>query len=324
MEQTARHMLSRRGFVAVLAGGACTVAGLTGCENRSRGYYEDLHSNDDNWVAGFSVDTEFPLTTTTLTVFVDERFKTMGTAGVSSLQSIYEDYPEMNGRENIEIKTVWCSPDEVAKYTAQGFPENADGFIGLEDDVLAGIDSGVLYGGIAGTSRRDLGTQGAPCVFRKVGSGVDMSKAEGTLDGEDQINSNERYYQTKMMQLAKLKGKLAIGAEGTWDGISARDVLNLAGLYSEALGAAGGTFSEEIRDKIAVCNSTKEIVAAVKSGECSLGLMLAPELNYINDDKLEAIYSPDCDYMPKASGASVSASSNGGVVRDMLQYMKSK
>lgn len=324
MTKRTQHELTRRGFCAVLLAGLGAAAGLAGCDKRSRSYYEDLHHDDDNWRNGFSVDTEYPVMATTLTVYIDQRFKTMGSDGESTLGYACKCYSSVSGRENIKVKLVWCSPQDIDRYLAQGMPQDADGFIGLEDDVLTGIDAGALYGGIAGTSRRDLGVQGTPCVFRKSGSGAQMPKAKGTLDGEDQINSNERYYQTKMMQLPKLKGKLAIGAEDTWNGISARDVLNLAGFYTEEEGAAGGTISKKVRDKIKVYGSTKEIAAAVKSGECSLGLVLAPELNYLDDDELEAIYSPDCSYQPHASGASVNGSANGGLCRDMLQYLKSR
>mgnify|MGYP002626561633 CR=1 FL=1 len=317
------RLLTRRAFVgAALAGfGAIAAFGLTACETPGRQYYEDLH-HGDGWLEGFSVDSEISEEPVTLVIYADEILENYGEPRAPRMQDIVERYHGNYGRADVTIDWRWTSPDKLADYAENGMPEDADGCIAQIELVMAAAEVGYLYDGIAHTSRRDINWFSvSTTMFRLKGSKAKMPKAN-TADGADFVDIDEGgsgIYETRMMQLAKLKGRLAIAAEGTRQGTAARMCLYQAGLYTEESGQ-GGRIDKSVRDKIAVYDDVEDVFAAVKSGECSLGIAFVVDVNW--HEGFECTYVPDNRYGFAMSSASVVGSEKAAQVRDFLQYVR--
>lgn len=296
--------LSRRGFVVSAAALGGFVLCGPGCSSH------DVTDDIEN--PGFDIDAENPMSEEmTLKIYVDERVGEMDV-----MDGYVERYKRNEGRENITFDFEYVAPDRLSQMCEHGFPD-ADGVIGLSDVVKSGVDTGVVEGGRGNTSIRDLPVISASkeTIFRKKGSSAEMPPTTAE-DGKESVDLSVN----RLQNLQALKGTLAIAAQDTLEGMGANQTLNLAGLYSDASGL-NGTIDETVADKIFVLKDADAVIAAVKQGKYSLGMILNWQANQAKG--IERIYEPLCYAINGGSfsGASLVGSQHGAIARDFMTFV---
>ena len=83
-----------------------------------------------------------------------------------------------------------------------------------------------------------------------------------------------------------------------------------------------GEYDSSLADIIVVYDNIDKLAQAVASGECGLGMMLQSSL-WFEHTGFEIVYKPDYS-RTIYKGASVTASTEGGVARDFLEYVAEK
>ena len=329
MDRYQKEKITRRAFVA---GGAAVLVGAVvgfvdvavkepGDSSRTHLYFE-VH-DDDEHSEGFSTDTETCTYPVKLRVVADEYVRRCWTKGNGdSWDELLASYRRVDSRRaNVSAEIEFASSEEISRMCEQGC--SADIVIGDEDAIRAGLASGVLYGGIARTSVRDIGcwSEGKMQVVRAKGSDAHMPTA---IDGEEVPDPDEM---NLLELLPWFEGTFGICAEGTYQGRGARSTLYQAGLYSEPSGE-GGSFDERLDGIVVEYADDEELCGALENGECDLGMLNMYDLLWYGRKDggeahdVEEAYSPSQnDARLSFKGCSVEGSEESGVARDLLQFM---
>lgn len=301
--------ISRRRACGVIGGlvAACALGGLSGCDSAQ----SDSHSR-----TGFASDTEVKDYDLTIKLILDSNLKRglVSDNGLGRVESYISRYQEQNERGGVSIAVKYYSSAEMAGMAQTGF-EEADGIIGLQGAVNLAVQTGVAYGGGAGTSVRDFTGQlyEQVTIVRATGSSVEMPKAD-TISGND--SSDGQF--TRIQHLPDFDGKIAVPGESLMEGALTNRNLYRWGFYSEETGL-NGTYADSIKDKMVVYNSLDEEVKAITEGTCQLGFV-AKSMLWGSYGGIESVYDPGYSNMIY-SGASLANAAEGGVARDFFEYI---
>ena len=310
----ARSLLTRRKF---LAGGGVLI--LSASLGMLGGCGEDEDSEQDgNYKTGLSTDTQIKEGPVTIKVLADSNLEQSKEQGIGRVEALFTEYQSLTGRGDVTFKIKYIDSVSMAVQLMSELEDECDAVIGLSDTIDVGVQAEILYGGSGGTSVRSL--SGALnerlVIVRAKGSSVDMPMAE-TLTGEDADDGSI----TKIQSLPNFDGKIAVASDAFIEGVLANKMLYRNGLYSESNGMLG-EYDSSLADIIVVYDNIDKLAQAVASGECGLGMMLQSSL-WFEHTGFEIVYKPDYS-RTIYKGASVTASTEGGVARDFLEYVAEK
>ena len=321
-------MMTRRVFLgnaAVLAVGAAL--GLTGCGEaesegeRSRRYYETYR--DDEHAMGLSVDCEVPTYDVTLVIYADEYVQWCGSSGSgSTAEELVRGYQK--ARPTVKVDLHYVSTEEIAKMATEDC-KDAVALIGDHDAIMAGVDAGVLYGGISKTSVRYLSCwcYADAYLVRPQGSTEDLPN---TVGGEEVISSDGDEVGV-WDYFGDYTGMLGICAEDTYSGRAARYAMYDAGFYvgENVTMDSGGTLKKSVAKHVKVYKDADALADAMDAGEVDLGVMLTLDSERINEQtgrtRLDAYRECYGGMSLKFRGASVKGADEASVARDFLQFV---
>lgn len=302
--------MSRREACALAGAAALAGAGtLAGCSNGSGG--------GDTAHQGFASDTQYKDDPLTLYIVADENLKRAMSSsedGTGRLESYFSRYQSQAGREQVTFGVKYKSAAELKKMASEGFPEGT-GVVALQDTIETACDAGILNGGAANTSVRNFTGQlyETLVVVRKADGSAQMPEAD-TLSGEDSEDGKI----SRMQNLPKFDGKIAVAAESLTEGMLANRVLARWGFYSSDTGV-GGEYSKEIKDKIRVFNSLDELCRSLQKDKCQLGFAVQSML-WGAFPQVEQAYKPSYSHLTY-SGASIPNMENDTVALDFFEFV---
>jgi hypothetical protein len=315
-----KGMLTRREACIVLGALGAGALGLAGC---------NTSSSDPANRQGFANDTEVKSYSVHLKLYADSYarwhmhgiHKDSDGQPLTELDDKIERYRTQKDRSEVSFEVVYVDTAELLTMALDGFPDG-DGMLALHPTMLKGCESGTVDAGVGLLSVRDQSYHfnDNSCLVRATGGDADLPPA-ATLTGESspdgQIN--------RLQQLPNFDGVVALADPATTlEGRLANQALAVEDFYregspSECGGLIGGSFSEDIADKIAIYPSQDAAMAAVIDGECQLGFALQTSLK-MRYPEVEEVYRPQSSRV-WYDGAALMCSDEPGVMRDFFEFI---
>ncbi len=322
--------LTRRELCLLAAGsaGACAL-GLSGCGCSMKSEAERFRAGEIDSRTGFSSDTEVKSYPVTITVLADEALQwfwggsaaavQLGATGLDRLHEYVVRYQAQEDRDQVDVQIVYLDAMELDEEARGGF-SRGDGMIALAESTTAGNEAGTVDGGAGEYLVRNLAYNFSErCVLvTSSTSGTQLPRAD-TLDGGDAPDGSIN----RLQKLPELEGAIAIAApETTVEGRKANSILASQGYYSGE-DALSGAYAQSIADKVVKFETQDAAMAAVASGECSIGFALHSQVGTRYPGVLE-IYNPAfADNSLSYAAAALARSPEPGVTRDFFEFILS-